>query len=112
MWHRRLRGALLFFLLELLKSPIGMTPYLVRSRLRKRLGLVTGASRDQREDEQPHYYNDYLTLLHAAPSMIHPPPIPSGDVHLLFKCAMQIEDRLHDASVYGLATPSLIVDMV
>jgi hypothetical protein len=42
--------------------------------------LVTGASCDQREDEQPHY-NDYFTLLHAAPSMIHPPPIPSGDVH-------------------------------
>jgi hypothetical protein len=70
-WYRGLGGALLFFLLELLECPISMAAYLIRSRLRKRLGLVTGARRDQREDEQVHYDNASLTLLHTAPAMIH-----------------------------------------
>ena len=69
-WYRGLAGALLFFLLELLECPISMAAYLIRSRRRKRLGLVTGARRDQREDEQA-YYNDSLTLLLTAPAMIH-----------------------------------------
>jgi hypothetical protein len=70
-WYRGMAGALLFFLFELLECPISMAAYLIRSRLRKRLGLVTGARRDQREDEQAHYDNDSFILLHTAPAMIH-----------------------------------------
>jgi hypothetical protein len=43
---------------------------LVRSRLRKGLGLIAGASCDQREDEQTCNHSD-PTLLHTASSMIH-----------------------------------------
>jgi len=111
MWHRRLGGSLLFFLLELIECSIGMTPDLIWSRLRKRLRFVAGASNDLQEEEQTHHHGD-STLLHAAPSMIHSHPLPSGYVQLLFTCPSQIIDRLHDASVYGLATPSLIVDIV
>ena len=45
-WHRRLGGAFLFLLLELIKCSIGMTPHLVRCRLRERFGFVAGASGD------------------------------------------------------------------
>ena len=94
-WYRGLAGALLFFLLELLERPISMATYLIWSRLRKRLGLVTGARRDQRENEQAHYENDSLTLLHTAPAMIHLSPSPSGDVHsvIQMRCA---KNRSHN----------------
>ena len=103
-----------------------MAADLFRSRLRKRFGLVTGASRNQREGEQADD-NGAPTLLHVAPSMIHSHLLPSGDVRpvillrriprsllrgALFKCAPQIENRLHNTSVYGRAAPSLIVEMV
>jgi hypothetical protein len=86
---------LLLFLLELLEPPIGMTPDLVRSRLWKRFGLVAGASRDRQEDEQTYGHSD-PTLLHTAPSIIHSYPLMSI---LLIKCALQVIDCLHDASV-------------
>ena len=111
MWHRRLGGSLLFFLLELIECSIGMTPDLTWIWLRKRFRFVTGASSDLQEDEQTHHHGD-PTLLHPAPSMIHLRPLPSGDVELLFKCPSQIIDRLHDTSIYGLAPPSLRIDIV
>jgi hypothetical protein len=69
-WHRRLSGSLLLLLFELLEGPVCVAAYLVRSRLRKGLGLIAGASCDQREDEQACDHSD-PTLLHAASSMIH-----------------------------------------
>ena len=47
-----------------------MTPDLVWSRVRKRFGLVAGASRDQQEDKGT-YDHSGPALLHAALSMIH-----------------------------------------
>ena len=62
MWHRRLGGSFLLFLLELFERAIGMATHLVRSWLRERLGLVAGACRDQREDKQPHLMTSATTL--------------------------------------------------
>lgn len=67
---RRPGGSLLLVLLELLECPIAMTSYLVRRRLRKRLGLVAGASRDRQEDKGA-YDHSGPELLHAALSMVH-----------------------------------------
>jgi hypothetical protein len=83
-------SSLLFLLFELVKHPIGMTPYLVRSRLRKRFGLVAGARRNQREDKQADDHRD-PALLHAIRSMIHSRSLPSGDVHIVIQ--MRDTDR-------------------
>jgi hypothetical protein len=80
MWRRRRDRSLLLFLFELVERSISMTPYLVRSRLRKRFGLVAGARRDQREDKQTDDHSD-PALLHAASLMIHSHCLPSGDGH-------------------------------
>jgi hypothetical protein len=79
-WHRRLGGSLLFLLFELLEGPVCMAAHLVRSRLRKGLGLIAGASCDQREDTQTYDHRD-PALLPTTPSMIHLRSLPPGDAH-------------------------------
>jgi hypothetical protein len=69
-WRRRLGGSFLFLLFELLEGSVCMAAHLVRSRLWKGLGLIAGASCDQREDEQTCDHSD-STLLHLVPSMTH-----------------------------------------
>ena len=69
-WRQRLGGSFLFLLFELLEGSVCMAAHLVRSRLRKGLGLIAGASCDQREDEQTCDHSD-PTLLHVASSMTH-----------------------------------------
>lgn len=95
MRSRRLSCSLLFFLFELVKPPIGMTSYLVRSRLRKRFGLVAGASGDQGEGAQACGHSD-PRLLQTSPWMTHFHLLLSV---LLVERAMQIVDRLYNATV-------------
>ena len=83
-------SSLLFFLFELVKRPIAMTLDLIRSRLRKRFGLVAGAGRDQRKDAQTYGHND-PRLWQTSLSMTHFHLLLSV---LLIERAMQIVDRL------------------
>jgi hypothetical protein len=53
-----------------------MTPDLVWSRLRKRFGLIAGATCDQQEDKEASD-DSGPTLSHTALSMIHSHPLPS-----------------------------------
>ncbi len=83
--RRRLGASLLFFLFEFLECPIGVSPHLIRSRLRKRFRLIASASRDQRKDKDT-YDHSGSTLSHLAMSMIHSRPLLSI---LLITCGSQ-----------------------